>query len=297
MDGVIKQPRSPLVNLSLLIITFLFTLILGMQFYVSFYDIPIPGDFDFLDLIRRNPATLLWGLPYALALMLVLLIHELGHFFACRHHRLDATLPYFIPAPTLIGTFGAFIKIKSPFSSKKSLFDVGMAGPLAGFIVAIPLIAIGVYLSRVVPSGAQPVGLTLGEPLLFKLIIWAVKGRITAGADLLVHPVAFAGWFGLLATAFNLFPIGQLDGGHILYSLIGRKSYLVGIGSTVVIVILGVVFWHGWLLWALVVTLIGLRHPPIAEADTVDRSRKIWALVALAIFILSFTPAPVTVNR
>ena len=220
----------------------------------------------------------------------------MGHFVACRRHGIEATLPHFLPAPTLIGTFGAFIKIRSPFSSKKALFDVGLAGPLAGFLAALPVIAVGISWSRLVEKGTLDGGLTLGEPLLFTLLGRLFLGALPAQRELLVHPMAFAGWFGLLATAFNLFPIGQLDGGHILYALLGKKkAYYAGVASVIVLVILGVVFWQGWLLWALLATLIGLRHPPIFEAERLDAKRKALAVAALLVFVFSFTPAPLSI--
>ncbi len=241
-----------------------------------------------------EPRLLLQGLPYALSLLGILLLHELGHYFACRRHGVAATPPFFVPAPTLIGTFGAFIKIRSPFPSKRVLFDVGVAGPLAGFLAALPVIAVGIHLSRLVPRAAEPAGLTLGEPLLFGLMARLIKGAPAAHLDLLVHPVAFAGWFGLLATAFNLIPVGQLDGGHILYAVLGRRAYPVGVAAVLALLLLGVFFWNGWLLWALLVTLIGVRHPPVFEHEPLDRRRRWLALAALAVFALSFTPAPVS---
>jgi membrane-associated protease RseP (regulator of RpoE activity) len=219
----------------------------------------------------------------------------MGHFFACRRHGIAATLPYFIPAPTLIGTFGALIKIRSPFSSKKALYDVGLAGPLAGFLVALPVIAMGISRSRIIEKVGMSGGMTLGEPLVFTLLGRLLLGEIPAQRDLLVHPMAFAGWFGLLATAFNLFPIGQLDGGHILYALLGKKAYYAGVASIVVLVFLGIFFWQGWLLWALIATLVGLHHPPIFEDERLDPKRKVLAFAALFIFILSFTPVPLSI--
>ncbi len=277
-------------------LTLLFTMVIGVQYHVSFYDVSLPAGRGFWAFLSQHPAAWLWGLSYSLPLLGILLVHEMGHFLACRRHGIESTLPHFLPAPTLIGTFGAFIKIRSPFSSKKALFDVGLAGPLAGFLAALPVIALGISRSRLVEPGALAGGLTLGEPLLFTLLVRLLLGAVPAGRELLVHPMAFAGWFGLLATAFNLFPIGQLDGGHILYSLLGRKrAYLAGIAAVVVLAVLGVLFWQGWLLWALLATLIGLRHPPIFEEERLGAGRKALAAAALLVFILSFTPAPLAV--
>ena len=272
--------------------TVVFTLVIGIQYHISFYGISLPAGSGFFDFLWRHPAAWLWGFAYSFSLLGILLVHELGHFFACRFHCIEATLPFFIPAPTLIGTFGAFIKIKSPFPSKKALFDVGLAGPLAGFLVALPVVFIGISQSRVVGNETLQAGMTLGEPLIFKLVARLVFGAVAAQHDILVHPMAFAGWFGLLATTFNLFPIGQLDGGHILYALLGKKSYHAGVGSIVVLLILGVMYWQGWLFWALIVTVIGLRHPPIFADEKMDFKRKVLAAFALLIFLVSFTPAP-----
>jgi membrane-associated protease RseP (regulator of RpoE activity) len=169
---------------------------------------------------------------------------------------------------------------------------VGLAGPLAGFLVALPIIFIGISHSRIIEKQALQSGIALGEPLIFKIISWFVLGPAATQHDILVHPMAFAGWFGLLATSFNLFPIGQLDGGHILYALLGKKSYYAGIASILVLILLGIRYWQGWLFWALIVTLIGLRHPPLFADEKIDLKRKILAAAALLIFLVSFTPAP-----
>lgn len=285
------------VNIILFLLTLGFTLVIGVQYHISYHALSLPAGMGFFAFLWRHPAAWLWGFSYSFSLLAILLVHEMGHFAACRFHGIEATLPFFIPAPTLIGTFGAFIKIKSPFSSKKALFDVGLAGPLAGFLVSLPVIALGISQSRLMAKEALQPGLTLGEPLIFKLISGWALGPAAGQHDILVHPMAFAGWFGLLATAFNLFPIGQLDGGHILYALLGKKAYLAGVASIAVMVFMGIFFWQGWLFWALIVTLIGLRHPPVFEDEKLDMKRKALAAVALLIFLLSFTPAPLSLSR
>jgi membrane-associated protease RseP (regulator of RpoE activity) len=282
------------IHVILFFLTLVFTLLVGIQYHISFHAIVLPAGSGFFAFLWSHPAAWLWGFSYSFSLLAILLVHELGHFFACRRHRIEATLPFFVPAPTLIGTFGAFIKIRSPFSSKKALFDVGLAGPLAGFLVALPVIFIGISRSRIVNEETLRAGMTLGEPLIFKWISWLVFGPVAGQHDILVHPMAFAGWFGLLATAFNLFPIGQLDGGHILYALFGKKAYYAGLASIVVLVLLGIRYWQGWLFWALIVTVIGLRHPQLFAAEKIDLKRKILAVIALLIFLVSFTPAPLT---
>ena len=227
LDDLKTNPfKKYAVNFLLFFLTLLVTLVIGVQYHISYHALTLPAGSGFFAFLWRHPAAWLWGFSYSFSLLGILLVHELGHFFACRYHRIEATLPFFIPAPTLIGTFGAFIKIKSPFSSKKALFDVGLAGPLAGFLAALPVIFLGIsHVACRSRESLQP-GISLGEPLIFKLITWLVLGPAAAQQDILVHPMAFAGWFGLLATAFNLFPIGQLDGGHILYALIGQKVVL-----------------------------------------------------------------------
>jgi membrane-associated protease RseP (regulator of RpoE activity) len=293
LDDLKTNPfRKYAVNILLFLATLVFTLLIGIQYHINFYAIALPAGSGFFAFLWRHPSAWLWGLAYSFSLLAVLLVHELGHFFACRFHRIEATLPFFIPAPTLIGTFGAFIKIRSPFPSKKALFDVGLAGPLAGFLAAVPIIFIGISQSRIVQKEALQTGMALGEPLIFKFVTWLTFGPIAGQHDILVHPMAFAGWFGLLATAFNLFPIGQLDGGHILYALLGKKSSYAGVGSVMVLLFLGIRYWQGWLFWALIVTLIGLRHPPIFADEKIDLKRKILAVAALLIFLVSFTPAP-----
>ncbi len=291
----ITRFRSLVIPIVLFSLTLVFTLLIGIQYHLSYHHVDLPAGTGFFDFLWGTPAAWLWGVSYSFPLLAILLVHEMGHFFACRRHRIAATLPHFIPAPTLIGTFGAFIKIRSPFTSKKALFDVGLAGPLAGFLAALPVIALGISQSRLVEREGMSGGLTLGEPLVFTLLGRLLLGDIPAQRDLLVHPMAFAGWFGLLATAFNLFPIGQLDGGHILYALLGKKAYYAGIASVIVLALLGIFFWQGWLFWALVATLIGLRHPPIFEEERLDRKRKIMAAVGLLVFFLSFTPVPLAV--
>ena len=294
MDDLKTNPlKKYIVNILLFFLTILFTVVIGVQYHISYHSLILPAGSGFFSFLWRHPAAWLWGFAYSFSLLGILLIHELGHYFACRFHRIEATLPFFIPAPTLIGTFGAFIKIKSPFSSKKALFDVGLAGPLAGFLAALPVIFIGISLSRLVPKESLQSGIALGEPLIFRLIARFVLGPVAAQQDILVHPIAFAGWFGLLATAFNLFPIGQLDGGHILHALVGKKSYYAGMASTIVLLLLGIKYWQGWLFWALIVTIVGLRHPPITTDEKIDLKRKILAGLALLIFLVSFTPAPI----
>ena len=168
--------------------------------------------------------TLGLALLYALVLLAILAAHEMGHYLTCRRYGIEATLPFFIPAPTLIGTMGAFIRIKSPISLKRQLFDVGAAGPLAGFVLALPALAVGLALSKIVPALPRESSIFFGDPLLLKVLAGILGKSAPAGYDLVLHPVAFAGWVGTLVTALNLFPIGQLDGGHIATALFGARA-------------------------------------------------------------------------
>jgi membrane-associated protease RseP (regulator of RpoE activity) len=239
------------------------------------------------------------GLWYSGTILAILGCHELGHYFACRYYDVDATLPFFIPVPPpfLTGTLGAVIRIREPFPGKRALFDIGIAGPIAGFIVVVPTLFLGLALSHVafVPPSFQ--GAELGEPLLFKLASSLFFGTIPDGYSVNLHPMAFGAWFGMLATALNLFPIGQLDGGHISYSVLGRRSIYVT--YTAVCFVAGLTFLAStWAFFAvlMIVMLVafGPRHPRVWDEDVaLDRQRLILALCALVIFVLCFTPAPI----
>jgi Zn-dependent protease len=237
---------------------------------------------------------------YAAVLMTILVGHELGHYLTCRRYGIAATLPYFIPAPTLIGTLGAFIRIKSPINFKRQLFDIGANGPLVGFFLALPALVVGLAFSRVttyVPAGDS---IFFGEPILFKLLSAFFFGRTPEGSALVLHPVGFAGWVGILVTSFNLIPFGQLDGGHIAYALLGRKARFVSKSVVVILVVMGVFFWVGWFLWAAVILFfefkskLRLRHPPVLDEDMpLDPKRRFLGVLIVVIFILSFIPDPV----
>ena len=204
------------------------------------------------------------GLWYSLTILAILGCHELGHYYACRYYRVDASLPYFLPAPILTGTLGAFIRIREPIRTKRMLFDIGVAGPLAGFVIAVPALVIGLMLSNLAPLPPTFSGLALGEPLLFKGAARVIWGTEPQGYALNLHPMAFAAWFGLLATALNLFPIGQLDGGHIAYAVLGRRATVVTYGAIGCALVL-TYFSSSWLVWtALVIAMLfffGPRHP------------------------------------
>jgi membrane-associated protease RseP (regulator of RpoE activity) len=242
-----------------------------------------------------HPGLLYRGIPFSFTLLLILGAHEMGHYLISRHHHLDVTLPYFIPAPPIIfiGTFGAFIRIRSPIRDKRALLDVGCAGPLTGVIISIPVILVGLKLSTITVISGSPDSLTLGEPLLFKLLSWVALGPMTPEQNVILHPVAFAGWIGLLVTALNLIPVGQLDGGHVAYALFPEYHRYISLGCLGLLVVCGLIFWKGWLFWAGLIALLGWRHPPPYQFWVpLDRRRRVLGLITIAVFILSFSPAP-----
>ncbi|MBY0504709.1 MAG: site-2 protease family protein [Bryobacteraceae bacterium] len=242
-----------------------------------------------LDPLQR-PALLLDGLPFAIALLLILGAHEFGHYYFCVRYGLNASLPYFLPAPTFIGTFGAFIRIRSLIYRRADLFDVGVAGPLAGFAALLPCMLFGLAHSRVIPGIAERGDMIFGQPL-FLTLCEALIFPGTPSTDIALHPVARAAWVGLFATALNLLPIGQLDGGHILYAWFGeayqRRSWLF----LALLVPLGF-FWWPWWIWAAILFWLGRKHPYIHDEQTLDSHRRNWAIAAVILFFLCFMPAP-----
>lgn len=233
------------------------------------------------------------GLRFSLPLLAILGVHEIGHYIASRVHNISATLPFFIPAPTLIGTFGAVIRIKEPIGNRNALMDVGASGPIAGFLVALPVIIWGLTQSKIIFVPQEIVGLRLGDSILMKILVWLIVGDIPENYELVLSPTAFAGWLGLFVTALNLIPTGQLDGGHILYALLGEKARPVFRVIFLLLLPLGY-FWTGWLFWALMVLFIlRVQHPPIAGIEQpLDHKRRIAGIICFLIFILTFTPVP-----
>ncbi len=240
-----------------------------------------------------NLLNLVHGIPFSLSIILILGSHELGHYFTARRLGVDATLPYFLPVPhPMTGTMGAFIKIRSPVPSKGALVKVGVSGPLVGFLVAIPVTVIGLSLSRTVTVHESAGGIQLGSSLIFWLLSFLRFGSLPAGVDVMLHPVAFAGWLGFFITALNLLPVGQLDGGHVAYAVLGkyRKAFnWVVLGC---LLLMGF-FWLGWPFWAVMIAVFGLRHPPpLDDITTLGRTEKLLALAGLVLFVLTFMPAP-----
>jgi membrane-associated protease RseP (regulator of RpoE activity) len=255
-----------------------------------------PLDFDqYLNVfatLEARPLLLIDGLAFSLTLMTILLAHEMGHYFACRYYGIDASLPYFLPFPLPpTGTWGAFIRIRSPIYTRQALFDVGIAGPLAGFAVLVPALVIGIGASKIIPGIAERGDLVFSVPAIERVFEWIIFPGVRP-ADILLHPIARAAWVGILATALNLLPIGQLDGGHILYAFTGRWHKLLSRVFVVALVPLGIFYSHTWLIWAALLFFFALRHPVIFDSTKLDRNRLALGLAALAIFLLTFTLAP-----
>ena len=291
------------VQLTLLAATVITTTLVGGCHYYSFAtDLSTINDVPTSAaplVLFSDPLFWLRGLWYSLTVLAILGCHEMGHYLACLRYGVDVTRPYFLPAPLpLTGTLGAFIRIRSRIPNKIALFDIGIAGPLAGFVVAVPALFIGLWLSRVdrLPADASNL-MELGEPLFFRFAAWVVWGDVADGYTINMHPMAFAAWFGLLATALNLFPISQLDGGHISYAVFGRRSTAITI--VMIGVAVGLTFvsssWIAWtVLLVIMIVTMGPRHPPTLDEDEpLDRGRLILAAVALAILVGCFTPAPI----
>lgn len=279
---------------ALLALTILTTTITGLLHYAGFL-----SEFGAKS-VSAGWDSIGYGAWYSATILAILGAHEMGHYLACRYYRVDASLPYFIPAIwVLTGTFGAVIRIREPILYKRALFDIGIAGPIAGFLVAVPALVLGMWLSNLAPLPQNFTGLELGEPLLFQAVAKAMWGTPADGLALNMHPMAFAAWFGLLATALNLFPIAQLDGGHISYAVFGRKSTWITFGTLGVAIALTAVS-LSWLVWTAMIVgmllLAGPRHPPVMDEHLpLDRGRRWLAVAAVAIFALSFTPAPIEI--
>jgi membrane-associated protease RseP (regulator of RpoE activity) len=234
------------------------------------------------------------GWSYSLSIISILLAHEMGHYFMSKKYGIPATLPYFIPFPlSPFGTFGAVIKMKGVIINKKALFDIGVAGPISGFVVAIPFIILGIKLSDIQVISGNASFIELGDPLLFKIVQGLMVDKIPSGHDLVLHPFAYAGWVGLFVTALNLLPVGQLDGGHIVYAVFGDKSRWVFFATIAVLAVISIFYNPGWLTLLIILLIFGMRHPQPLDIETeLDSKRKYIALIILIIFALSFTPAP-----
>jgi len=262
-------------------------------FIVTFFTTVFAGALQAGVNILREPGKFYEGLPFALTLMSILLAHELSHYIASRKHNIQATLPYFIPAPTLIGTFGAFIKMKSPVTTRKALLDIGISGPLAGFVISFIVTIMGLSLSKVVPVQETKEALSLGDSLLFSTLSQLILDYRPGVQDVLLHPVAFAGWIGFFVTSLNLLPIGQLDGGHVAYALFGERHAYLSKLLIPILFLLGIFLWEGWAFWAIVLLILGLKHPPIYHSEIpLDGKRRFLGWLGFFIFLITFIPEP-----
>ncbi|GAB4434296.1 MAG: site-2 protease family protein [Anaerolineae bacterium] len=306
---VTPKPSNPWINLALFIITLISVLFTGAA----------------IECEGCIPATLpqwLAGIPMMLAMMAILLAHEFGHYFAAKYHKIAVTLPYFIPLPIIspVGTMGAFIQLRQPFKTKKQLFDIGVAGPLGGLIFAIPLIFWGVANSSVQEISRGENSVLEGNSLFYLAVKFLMHGQLLpsferysdlpfwqeflrllagilpagGGTDIFLNSLAFAAWFGLFVTAMNLLPIGQLDGGHVIYCLLGEKARWLGLFLVGMMFVLGIFWWSGWLLWAILVFfVIGPGHPPpLNDLVPLGLPRTLLAYVMIFIFIILFMPNP-----
>jgi membrane-associated protease RseP (regulator of RpoE activity) len=287
-------------HLLLFSLTVVTTLVVGARMAVNYaHDLPsFDWDFSrvfFADLLH-NPSHLAWGIPFSFTLLGILLAHELGHYLTCRYYGIRASYPYFVPAPTLIGTLGAFIRIRSPILNRRALFDVGISGPLAGFALAVPALWLAVLRSHAVPVSDYPGTITFGSPPALVLLAHLLRPTVNP-AVISLDPVGCAAWVGLFATALNLLPAGQLDGGHILYALLGEKHKVVSRGLLLVLLSLGVFFWAGWIVWGALLLILGLRHPIVAvPSEPLGSGRKVLALIAALVLILCFVPTPLSIH-
>jgi membrane-associated protease RseP (regulator of RpoE activity) len=287
--------------LVLFLLTVVTTLVVGVHLAANYsqhlplFDLNI--SWAFFAGIIHHPGRLWTGAPYAFTLVLILLAHEMGHYLTCQHYGIDATYPYFFPAPTLIGTFGAFIRIKSPLATREELFDVGIAGPIAGFAITIPALVVGVWHSTVVLTPAPSNTILLSQPWAVHLLSWLRHPGVPL-EHVELSPVGCAAWVGLFLTALNLLPMGQLDGGHVVYAVFGKRHRYISFAMFLALVPFGILFWAGWILWAVLMLILGLRHPaPLIPPDQpLDRPRRSLAVLALVMFVLSFTIAPFIVS-
>jgi membrane-associated protease RseP (regulator of RpoE activity) len=279
----------------LLALTFVTTSATGARLHYNFVN---NRPFLLEDLITAfeslaQPWTLIDGLPFSLTLLVILMAHELGHYLTCRYYGIRASLPYFIPAPTLIGTLGAFIRIRSAILWRRQLFDVGVAGPVAGFVFLLPALAIGIAYSKVIPGLERQGDFIFGVPLIQRALEAAIFPGVPTG-DIYLHPVARAAWFGVLATALNLMPIGQLDGGHILYSF--AREYHRPLTNVFIVALLPLAFVFSepsWIFWALLLFFLGRKHPRIYDSTPLGKGRRQLGVLAIVMFVLCFSPTPV----
>ncbi len=292
------KPRPIWPALILFLLTVISTLAVGAEFALSYAQNrePFSGDENPLTLMLLpfgHPALLAMGIPFSFTLLAILFAHEMGHYVACKVYGIDVSYPYFIPAPTLFGTFGAFIRIRSPITTRRALFDIGLAGPVAGFVLALPALAYGVATSKIVPGSEDTAAIVFGHPLLMRLFATLFHPHIDV-TWILLNPIGRAAWVGLFVTALNLLPAWQLDGGHILFGLVSKWHWRISIAVSLGLLAMGKLdpLWYAWGGLLFMLTL-RFRHPPVYDNWTpLDPARRAWAVAAVAMFVLCFTPWP-----
>jgi len=283
--------KFPYLHIVLFLLTFISTLVVG-AYHEGVIELREP-----FKIVIKHPLEIYKGLPFSLTLMIILLSHEFSHYIASKKNHVEATLPYFLPAPTMFGTLGAFIKMKSPITTRNALMDIGASGPLVGFIVSLFFVFIGLSLSKIAPMGKVESPYIFGTSILFYWVAKLVLGPIPANYGVDMHSVAFAGWIGFFVTSLNLIPIGQLDGGHIAYALLGERHAKISKVLIGVLVLLGIFVYEGWIVWAVLLIILGFRHPPIIYSDIpLDPKRRVIGWIALIIFIVTFIPVPIMIN-
>ena len=297
LSRVHRRPRRWWLHILLFSLTFVSTTTFGFALARSFA-LGRPLNETFLDesytRLAHGGAGLWSGMLYSVPLLLILLAHEFGHYFTCRRWHVDATLPFFGPSPTLLGTVGAFIWIRSPIYKRKGLFDIGVSGPIAGFVILIPFLVAGVWMSRVV-HGVQSFGpIVFGTPLLMRAVE-AIRFPGISSADICLHPMAVAAWAGLIATAINLLPVGQLDGGHILYAVLGGRGHkIVSLALVCILAGLGFLYWPWWV-WAVAMFFLR-RHSLIYDDEPLGARRSAIAALAAVLLVVSISVVPVQIR-
>jgi membrane-associated protease RseP (regulator of RpoE activity) len=304
---VVPTPNTISTNIALFILTVVSTWLVGVLYgggtaLARLVPAGTTDPFAVYGIILSHPEVWLSGVPYVLALLGILGVHEMGHYVAARIHKAAVTLPYFIPIPIGLGTMGAVIRLKSPIKNRRQLFDIGVAGPLAGMAIALPLLIVGLATSPIQYVGTPVPGSQEGNSILYLLLKLITKGQIlpSGGYDIILNSIAFPAWFGFMVTMINLLPIGQLDGGHVLYSLFGRRQWrvasvtifgLIGLGAYLAIATGDLI--NVWFVWAFLAQIFGLRHPPpLDDLTPLDRRRKLIGYATIVLFVLIFTPLP-----
>ena len=314
-----KRIKSYLIHIALFLVTFITTTLAGVEWTTG--KLP-PYEFNMI----AN------GLPYSISILLIITFHEFGHYFAARYHKIRATLPFYIPFPPIpyfinFGTMGAVIRTKSPIYSKKAMFDIGIAGPLSGFVICLGILIYGFthvpsieYLINIHPDyfspdyGKSGLQLVFGDSILFssfRYIFVNNNSFFPPMSEIYHYPYLCAGWFGLLVTSMNMIPVGQLDGGHISYTMLGNENHIkISSISTIVLAVLGFIGvldallglnygfgWSGWLFWAFILyVVVKLKHPPVPDVLPLDRKRMFLGYISFFIFVISFSPAPLMIN-